>query len=100
MADDARPVGGHRSDTNAALLDTLFLYGGNAVYVVVFERNIGSKLGCSAVAGRDEQPFQPGALTDFPGQGVFASPGAYDENIQEVLLCCKRDGSTRPRSGA
>jgi len=34
MADDARPVDGHpRSDANAAMLDTLFLYGGNATYV-------------------------------------------------------------------
>jgi 2-oxoglutarate dehydrogenase E1 component len=34
MADDARPVDDHsRSDANAAMLDTLFLYGGNATYV-------------------------------------------------------------------
>ncbi|MEN0077592.1 MAG: 2-oxoglutarate dehydrogenase E1 component [Pseudomonadota bacterium] len=34
MADDARPVdGASRSETNSALLDTLFLYGGNAAYV-------------------------------------------------------------------
>ncbi|MEL6569559.1 MAG: 2-oxoglutarate dehydrogenase E1 component [Pseudomonadota bacterium] len=34
MADDARPVDGQtRSDANAAMLDTLFLYGGSAAYV-------------------------------------------------------------------
>ncbi|MEO0467249.1 MAG: 2-oxoglutarate dehydrogenase E1 component [Pseudomonadota bacterium] len=33
MADDARPVKGTRSDLNTAMLDTLFLYGGNATYV-------------------------------------------------------------------
>ncbi len=34
MADDARPVEDQaRSDMNAAMLDTLFLYGGNATYV-------------------------------------------------------------------
>ena len=33
MADDARPLPGQRSDMNAAMLDTLFLYGGNAAYV-------------------------------------------------------------------
>ena len=33
MADDGSPVAGKRSDLNAAMLDTLFLYGGNASYV-------------------------------------------------------------------
>ena len=33
MADDARPIKGPRSDLNTAMLDTLFLYGGNAAYV-------------------------------------------------------------------
>ncbi|MEM0985006.1 MAG: 2-oxoglutarate dehydrogenase E1 component [Pseudomonadota bacterium] len=33
MADDARPVTKARSDANSALLETLFLYGGNAVYL-------------------------------------------------------------------
>ncbi len=33
MADDGSPVVGKRSELNAAMLDTLFLYGGNASYV-------------------------------------------------------------------
>ena len=33
MADDGSPLAGKRSDLNAAMLDTLFLYGGNASYV-------------------------------------------------------------------
>ncbi len=33
MADDGSPVDGGRSAQNAAMLDTLFLYGGSAVYI-------------------------------------------------------------------
>ncbi|MEM7768694.1 MAG: 2-oxoglutarate dehydrogenase E1 component, partial [Pseudomonadota bacterium] len=33
MADDARPLSNPRSEANSALLETLFLYGGNAVYL-------------------------------------------------------------------
>ena len=33
MADDGSPVDGGRSAQNAAMLDTLFLYGGSAVWI-------------------------------------------------------------------
>jgi len=33
MADDGSPVGGGRSDANAAMLDTAFLYGGSATWI-------------------------------------------------------------------
>ncbi|HBJ92600.1 MAG TPA: 2-oxoglutarate dehydrogenase E1 component, partial [Hyphomonadaceae bacterium] len=33
MADDGSPPNGNRSDANSAMLETLFLYGGNASYI-------------------------------------------------------------------
>ncbi|MBN02919.1 2-oxoglutarate dehydrogenase E1 component [Ponticaulis sp.] len=39
MADDGSPPNGNRSDANSAMLETLFLYGGNASYIEQLQAN-------------------------------------------------------------
>ena len=43
MADDGSPVDGGRSAQNAAMLDTLFLYGGSAVWIEPQCRKAGAR---------------------------------------------------------
>jgi hypothetical protein len=58
----------------------------NPFDIVVLDGDIGAQHGCSAIARSNEKLVQQGALTDFPGQGVFASSGPNNKNIQGILL--------------